>query len=468
MKLISFLLLSTLLVTACSHSNSDNVDPKKLGPNDPKPTKPYSDAAECAQFTSKLPNDFFHDYLEVPENPAEPQGQQIKIFYYGKLVEGKTPIVFYNGGPGGDSHSTYEVLMHAKESDPLWKTTSLVFIDQRGNGCSSGYPQGSSDETLERLRLYGSTHIVYDSEAVRKHLLGDKPWKAGGQSYGAWIAHRYAVVAPEGLSAVYAHANTINDNPLERGANRIASQGRVFEVYLQKYPADREAMRILLAELATTKCYKSPYTSDKACGYELIEGFTARLGFVPDWAYMHKWISVLTKDGHINEDKMNDYATKVVFYGSGDPSNKKDLAGFVIGFYDRNVPDFNHDTCLKFFDMIRAQGEKAETFMLHECMSAIQFPSRLDDEASELKMQNHVVGKFGTDHLTVEKFKSALDQSPNLPFYLYSGELDPFVPKASFVEELLAVGTRVHYTNFPTSGHDGFYTEHQFAVDATN
>jgi len=38
-----------------------------------------------------------------------------------------------------------------------------IFIDQRGTGCSTFYPQGSFDQILGRLTSYGSRGIVEDA-----------------------------------------------------------------------------------------------------------------------------------------------------------------------------------------------------------------------------------------------------------------------------------------------------------------
>ncbi len=59
--------------------------------------------------------------------------------------------------------------------------------------------------------------------------------------------------------------------------------------------------------------------------------------------------------------------------------------------------------------------------------------------------------------------KGALRAHPKINLYLYSGEFDQMVPKENFTEQLTAFQglPNLFYTNFPSSGHDGFYSEPQ-------
>src|SRR4051812_30153406 len=53
----------------------------------------------CEEFRRRLPWDWFQERLEVPENPGQPDGRKIHVFYYGKINAGTVPTVFFNGGP---------------------------------------------------------------------------------------------------------------------------------------------------------------------------------------------------------------------------------------------------------------------------------------------------------------------------------------------------------------------------------
>src|SRR5438045_916194 len=77
----------------------------------------------CSTFVKRLQSEFatvpgaFYDFILAPENPGDPTGKQIKIFYYGRMVKGSTPVVFFNGGPAGNSHSSYTILNKQQKLD---------------------------------------------------------------------------------------------------------------------------------------------------------------------------------------------------------------------------------------------------------------------------------------------------------------------------------------------------------------
>ena len=64
----------------------------------------------CKAFMATLPESFFKGFVTVPEDYDNPRARQIKVFYYGRLEKDKDPIVFFNGGPASDSHSSSELL----------------------------------------------------------------------------------------------------------------------------------------------------------------------------------------------------------------------------------------------------------------------------------------------------------------------------------------------------------------------
>ncbi|MGZ3723095.1 MAG: hypothetical protein ACXVA9_09205, partial [Bdellovibrionales bacterium] len=132
------------------------------------------------------------------------------------------------------------------------------------------------------------------------------------------------------------------------------------------------------------------------------------------------------------------------------------VASAVIGWADRNVASEDFATCSKIFDLLRKEGAKPETWLFNECAATLQSgnssPSELEAEIQRLIPQ---------DLLTIADFKTTLLAHKNLPFYLYSGAKDPYVPADDYEEELGEVRGLVHYTHFLGTGHDGFYDETQ-------
>ena len=177
----------------------------------PSPSEVAEDAIpmaneECKDFQEQeIPKDWFQGTLTVPEDVSHPEGAKVNIFYYGNINPDSIPTVFFNGGPGHSSHGSEVFLAKYQRLFDLGKKVSVIFLDQRGTGCSSGYPRGRDDATLQRLRLYGTRGIVEDAEALRAKLWPGKPWIASGQSYGGYIVHRYVMLHPEGLRAAFSH-----------------------------------------------------------------------------------------------------------------------------------------------------------------------------------------------------------------------------------------------------------------------
>jgi pimeloyl-ACP methyl ester carboxylesterase len=464
----SFFILSfigLLCLTACSPSKGGSNN-AQAWPSPAEEFKPqYLDtAAECTSFIASLPPDYFHDYLTVPEDPQNPNGVQIKVFYYGKVSPGQTPIVFFNGGPGNDSHGEFKLMTDFQKTVVQWKNAPFVYIDQRGNGCSSGFPQGNSDDVIARLRFYGSSGIVADAEAVRKHLFGTAKWKVFGQSYGAWIVHRYQVQAPSGMVAAFAQANTITEDPLERVTNRIYSQNRVLQQYLITYPDDKTRLETLRTWLTIDKCYASKSGSVKVCGLNIIRPLTQKFPFSPRWSWVHDWLTAMAKNNQVNETKVKDFVQKLIFNYQDDPKNLKKWGTTVIDFFDRNVPPFDRPTCEEIYRRLISRAENPNGYLLHECMGAMQFLANSNAINDRLAKMERLKSRFGTDHLSVEALKNSLQQSNN-KFYLYSGQLDTMVPVENFAKEVMSLANLITYRHFMNRGHDSYYTEPQIAED---
>lgn len=436
-------LFCTLFITLAVWSYAFGVDP---------------DADPCGTIKEEIPKDWIQGTLQVQEEPGNDQGKKINIFYYGKIQKDKTPVVFFNGGPGQKSHDAFYILTKAKRIFDLKDNLSFVFIDQRGTGCSDFYPQGSSAKVLERLSFYGSRGIVEDAESVRKKLIGNKPWIIFGQSYGAHIVHRYVALYPKSVKAAFAHGNALNQSPLERMNHRIGSQVRVMDEYLKLYPDDMESLGILTDQLTLDVCFSWGVKKDKkTCGWEVTEDLMSSfLGSSQNWFKMYQWISLLVDGDKINKDAIQNYIENSMV----EPSEKysKRYADRVIAWTDRNTAPYDKRTCkIAEYELFLKDIEITGNAFT-ECSSILQ------DRNSSMDNYGRQMVKFlPQDLLTIVDFKESLKANPQLNFYLYSGERDPFVPKESFVEEVEQMKDIPHffYKNFPSSGHEGYQTEGQ-------
>jgi len=428
----------------------------------------------CDEFKKLIPADWQQGYLETPENPAKPNDRKIKVFYYGKVTPGKRLTVFFNGGPGAASHGSFKTFDRVTaELDPEEKL-SFVFIDQRGNGCSDYYPQvvktgvdsdgediTNEKEIMQRMLHYGSRGIVSDAEHVRRALIGDKKWNVFGQSFGAFVVHRYLQVAPESVQAAHAHGNTLNTDPYKRRKDRIASQFYVLEKYLERYPEDREIINFLNRELDPERhpdrCY-GPDENDQYCNYDILSDFSMFLGFQDAWDEMHSWVNRFVENGQLNAEALSRYVDAYLS-GPGNPLNRKNVMDKVVGYVDRNTRTDEVNVCSL---IARELAGKHDLYRngFHECAYIAAYPLSEDDDIED-RSNNVSMKDLPRDLLTPVMFRDILQRNADIPFFWYSGELDPYLPKENFAEQLPLIRNlpNVFYTHFTETGHDGYYTE---------
>lgn len=441
---LSLFILASFVISACSSEGSSS---NKSG-RGPEPAL-FSKSESCQKFISGLPSDYFHEWISVPEEPTNPFSVQIQVFYYGPKTLNKNVIAFYNGGPGSNSHSSYYALDRELKERHLEDKVSFIYIDQRGTGCSSGFPIKETDADILRARWYGSTGIVYDSEAIRKKILGDRKWKVFGQSFGAFVVHRYASLFPESLQAAYAHANTINMDSTDRFYSRIYSQYRVLNMYLQKYPEDRAKLTQLKSYLKLEKCFSTEHLGE-ICGHEIIANMVYNIGFSDQWDFMHAELTRLVPQEEPNDKAIATFISDNIDYASPEMG----LSFSVITFFDRNASVGDFPVCTFIYDKLKNQGITEDQLLMNECMGTLQAKITSKDLPQIINTLN---GQH--DHLTLEKFKTGLLRMTPHTFFLYSGEKDTFVPKENFTEEVPALGGLLNYTHFMDSGHEGFYSE---------
>ena len=453
--LIFFSLTGVLFLSACSNSGGSSA-------SDPQHVMTYGEAdMDCSHFRASLPADWQQGLLNVPENPDQPNGQMIQIFYYAKINPNSIPTVYFNGGPLSSSHGDYRALVSRQLLFDPDKKISMVFIDQRGNGCSQSYPQGKDPATLQRLSYYGSRGIVADAEAVRLKIWGNRPWIAAGQSYGGYIVHRYVTVHPESLTAAISQQDVLTTDGYFRLKTRIISQGRVLDNYFTEYPDDKARLLNLRSFLSLDKCFTNPSSTTnikRACGYEILIPLTSFIGFTDQWLTIHQWLGIMVPASGVSEAGIQRFLKIYEFGSAANPANSKGWAGAVIDYVDRNLP-FGF-RCEQIRNDILPSGIDLKNVLLSECMVQLQNPPPPANNPAPWQ-QN-----LKQDPLLISDLASVL-QITALPFYLYSGEKDTYVPVAEFAEELAAISKfpNVHYTDYLDSGHDGSYEEPQTWFD---
>ena len=164
-------------------------------------------------------------FLEVSEDPAEPQGRKIKLHIALAKATSTTvmpdPVFIFAGGPGQAASETW-VILHGM-LDKIRKNRDIIMIDQRGTGqsnkldCEVESPDDLSTRIdLELLvqqtrdcaqvldgdpRLYTTTHGMRDYETVRQ-ALGYEKINLLGVSYGTRSAQVYLRMFPNSVRSV--------------------------------------------------------------------------------------------------------------------------------------------------------------------------------------------------------------------------------------------------------------------------
>lgn len=430
--------LSLVLLAACGGGGNDDSFIS---------VRNRSNQETCAEYKAKLPAEYVQSYISVPEDYENPSGRQIQIFYYHNIkTNGGTPVVFFNGGPGSNSHYSVETF----EEQNKKKKLSLVIFDQRGTGCSSNYPTESSAETYRRLQYYGSTEIVKDAEMIRKALIGENSkWKVFGQSYGGYIVHRYVALYPQSITAAYSHGMALPKNSSMRMYYRLLSQKRIVQLYFDKFPADRARWTQMRSMVADNMCFTDG--DNEVCGNAILDSAAGIIGFRSNWDGFHTLINAVDLNNPQEFRRwMQSFVNKHVL--DGENSNARGVIRLVEGIKDEN----NESNCRGALKMLKANGEDPSSWPINECRDASTGKSKSD---REWDAYIDVVQRRLPLHLNDVMAK--LNANPNLPFYLYSGELDMIVPIEAFAPVIPQMTPRVRYTQFPNTGHDGYYTEDQ-------
>ncbi len=434
-------------------------------------TAPASLDQECIEFIKSIEDKYNYGWVEVAETPSN--FDVIKVFYYYKKSSKlQNPVLFYNGGPGYTSHGVAAPLEIAKIKfgDGAEIAIDFIFMDQRGTGCSTHYPVGASPQAIEKLKWYGSSGIVMDSETLRSTLFGNRKWKIFGQSFGGHIVYRYLKMHPEGVLKAYSHGYPVGPTDFDYSYARIASQATVLTTYYKLYPNDQSRLKSISSFFSDpTKCFKNKNID--YCGFENLRPLVYLLGFRDQWPQLHLAIISLAPAGPVSEENVSQFIAEqseglssyhgVMTNYVDSEINKYDISLNLIGVMDSDSLPLANKKCSAIYSKIESVYKiKEANLLLDECKAPIQFQYE-DSLADFLKNK---LQPADINFVTLDDVKSALVKS-SIPLYLYSGSLDSFVPKELFQEQVTKLGKLVNYTNFLNSGHEGFFTEKRVLLD---
>ncbi len=154
--LLTLLLISTRAL-ALPEDNTIDFDNCTLS----MPGSPVTAAARCG-------------HLEVPENPDDPDGRQVRIHVAvgeaGSQTPAEDPVFFFAGGPGQAASETWVMIRSAMRR--LRKNRDIVMVDQRGTGGSNRL-QCPSEEVMDLNAAIDYDEITREAERCLQQLDGD-------------------------------------------------------------------------------------------------------------------------------------------------------------------------------------------------------------------------------------------------------------------------------------------------------
>jgi pimeloyl-ACP methyl ester carboxylesterase len=199
-----------------------------------------------------------HEF-QVPLDHSRPDGEQITVFAREVAdPDGRDRpfLVFLQGGPGFEAPRPT-----GNPPAPSWLNRALrdyrvLMLDQRGTGRSTPLdemPGKTAREQADYLTHFRADSIVADAELIRAELTGGQPWSVLGQSFGGFCVTHYLSQAPQGLRQAFLTGGV---PPVGLPVDEIyrATYTRILDRvrrYYQRYPADRQRVRDLVATLET-------------------------------------------------------------------------------------------------------------------------------------------------------------------------------------------------------------------------
>lgn len=196
--------------------------------------------------------------FDLPVDYARPDAAQISVFAREVIAPEKADanlpyLVFFQGGPGSGSPRPMASSGWLKRA---LKDFRVLLLDQRGTGASTPVTAQTlrhlaPEAQADYLQHFRADSIVRDAEAIRKTLIGDKPWSILGQSFGGFCAMNYLSAAPQGLREVLITGGIPS---LTRPTDDVyrATYARVIKknrCYYQRYPDDVQRVRDIVRYL---------------------------------------------------------------------------------------------------------------------------------------------------------------------------------------------------------------------------
>lgn len=397
--------------------------------------------ANCPDISKVYGPEWIQSFVEVPLEWDNPESELIKVAYYHKdqsLFINKTPIVFFNGGPTMAGHTSIKLL----SNKPSLKDENMIYIDQRGTGCSGQFPK-YSEKTKNDFRHFTSQSIVKDAEVVRKQIHGDKKWRIFGQSYGGLISMRYIEQSPESIESAHIHGFGVAENAQhlfearEKSILRFTDEILDFK-HLKSSPYSvRELMnRLIDKPNFLNSCFDVPGAlKSKFCGPDIFTSLFMMTGFKDVWPRVVHYLALFDKNIDTPEILYKEMKKFVDIYLLRFNNINQAAALNVISYIELSPGKLFYDSCLD------------ENAIISECRFKKNFLPRLKSKPSvEISPIDLEKVAQNIKHLEVD-------------VHYYAGKYDTFLPEELLVKTASKLGIEDRLHIFENSGHEGFYTE---------
>ncbi len=394
----------------------------------------------CKDFIKTLsPAGFSWGWLKSPEKVNQSNSNLIDVFYYFKLVTSAPPVVFFNGGPMSDSHQDF---LEFKDLP----STPLVFLDQRGTGCSSAYPYKNQSKAFEYI-FWGTTGIVHDAELVRKRLNLNK-WTIVGHSYGSYIVQRYLELFPQSIIKAGGNGGGIvNFDPLSiqsKAPNlemRYEEQFYVLQDYFNKYPQDK----INVKKIVNLNLCKINASSRLDCGAEYLQKLSLDImGFYDLWESIHLAIVevVNSKVVYIHQD--------VSYENQFNPTHGHIIA---LEFIGETINLVNYERLRLIGSQILGSKELIALSESWQYSKPNYFWHSLGDKLS-LKYKEWIFKETGIREIRTDTIRKNLEKYPNIEYTMWSGKYDYYSPRRLLFTSCSQIGPKCNFVANDHNGHE--------------
>ncbi|MCB0415691.1 MAG: alpha/beta hydrolase, partial [Bdellovibrionales bacterium] len=418
----------------------------------------YAGESETCPFAEELASrnsyNIQYDWVEVSEDikglgeTSSNISEKIKVAFFYRPAQhddpkiDQTPILFLNGGPGMDSH---HMMMEMVKRDEL-KNIPLVFMDQRGTGCSSSYPRLNS-ETIQRSLNWGSRAIVEDAEAIRYKLFKDRKWKLFGHSYGGLVAFRYIANHGDSLVNATVYGYSLTKDPIDWLYNQTLFIEDQSLAYLEEYPGDRELIKSVRELIHSDTCLS--VKDYQICGDAIIDSLGEYLAFQDYWVQIHTTLENLKKFWGTRFEEQQMASLARLIFGQLAASDGNIVQNAISNF--EIVPGYTpHQAYAEVEKRMIKNNVSVENWLFNP----VYYMKHL-----KLGSRSSLFKNLPNDELSIDEVYRGLRNHPEIMVNLFSGSRDGIMPPTNYLEFVHKIDAYTKYEEIPYVSHNDYLQE---------